>query len=682
MTKIQSLKEIYLMTEAVDSECSSFNRMDIMQLDKEDIYSLNSMYNLTEFKLRPLEINGSTPKCYPSVESGHCLLHTFVQRFQSSFQHIASTQDVAGIITTAYHYDNMIISSLLSHMGLDIPLMHTSLVAKAATGNGIFYMSSSSSVVVNAFLHLLQHFNWTRIGVISDNFDNYFSKTTNLLLKEAKGQDVDISPYVEYSIFNNDFNRLIKHIQYFSTKIILLSVGCYKASQILHTAHLNHLTWPEYAWIVHSTQRCEVLRCNCNKTSSQQFLEGVLFINQDYTHDNQDYTHDKDMVSCKERTLFPSSTHFNILHDAINVITFLADTNSSNILQVDFMGLTGRIRFTDQEVKRSVRITQVKDNTEMLQAYYDTNTSTLIMNSENGAIPDDDIPLVRRLRLPLWFATANITTTFIFVTIILTLYLYYRNHAEVKASSVLLSLLIFTGCYLIVLFLVFLTIARLNHNFDSANESYNAGICHILIWLSGIGLPTPLIFATLLVKMLRIYHIFNSFKKISKLSSDSVLALFVLLILSPNLFLLVLFSSISSYSLKQIRIIKTGYVEIGQTCEGDITAFLGLLMVYLLFLMSVVALVATKTRKIRMKEFRDTKKVNALIFVMILVVTLTLSYWLLFLYTNDADGWEGDLILHIGHVPTVLLCQFFLFVPKILPLVRKKLLLKVYSFGK
>ena len=39
----------------------------------------------------------------------------------------------------------------------------------------------------------------------------------------------------------------------------------------------------------------------------------------------------------------------------------------------------------------------------------------------------------------------------LFTTIVLVVYLYYRSHKEVKATSPYLSMLVFVGCYLLCL---------------------------------------------------------------------------------------------------------------------------------------------------------------------------------------------------------------------------------------
>ena len=314
----------------------------------------------------------------------------------------------------------------------------------------------------------------------------------------------------------------------------------------------------------------------------------------------------------------------------------------------------------------------MKNYAETLQAYFYSNSGTF-QSFFQGTVPDDDIPRKRRSQIPLWFATLEITICFIIVTIMLILYLYYQNTAEIKATSVTLSMLIFIGCYLLLVSLILITIRshfKVNFEFRVLNSVF----CHIIVWFNRMGFPLPLISATLLVKMLRVYHIFNTFrKKISKLSSDLALGVFILVIVSPNILILILFSSLSSYTLQATEIEKVGYIEVGVQCEGGLTLFLMLMLIYLLILMLAVVSVAIKSRKIRMREFRDTKKVNALIFILVLLVTQIPSYWLILDHGNDQNGWRSNTVLHVGYTLSVLSCQFCLFLPKILPSVRKNL---------
>ena len=131
----------------------------------------------------------------------------------------------------------------------------------------------------------------------------------------------------------------------------------------------------------------------------------------------------------------------------------------------------------------------------------------------------------------------EIVIGFAFITIMLIGCIYFCNEPEVKSTSFMLSLLIFLGCYLNLIFLLFLLYF---HQPILISEGTLNAICGIFPWISGLGISVALIIATVLVKLARVYHIFNQVtaKPMGKQSSDIVLAGYVLLILLPMIIIL------------------------------------------------------------------------------------------------------------------------------------------------
>ena len=113
------------------------------------------------------------------------------------------------------------------------------------------------------------------------------------------------------------------------------------------------------------------------------------------------------------------------------------------------------------------------------------------------------------------------------VTFILLLYIYYHNEPEIKATSVTLSLLMFLGCYIILFYM--LMVILYTQSLVPSDSSFN--ICLALLWSGLTSFSLPLILATLLVKMLRVYHIFNHFGKVGRMYSDVALLIYVLLLI-------------------------------------------------------------------------------------------------------------------------------------------------------
>jgi hypothetical protein len=197
----------------------------------------------------------------------------------------------------------------------------------------------------------------------------------------------------------------------------------------------------------------------------------------------------------------------------------------------------------------------------------------------------------------------------------------------------------------------------------------------IHIWLSGIGLSIPLILATILVKMLRVYRIFTAFKilKQSAHLSDFALLVYTLLILSPNIILLILWTAIDPrYRVDQF-IEHPGYIENVIICRHsnyELTWY-ALAFVYLFLLSAAVVIVAIKSRNIRLALFKDTKKVNILIFLLYIVGISMFSYWKVLLHSGYMYSY---IVLYAGHMFMAFLCQIILFVPKIWPAIQTKII--------
>ena len=110
------------------------------------------------------------------------------------------------------------------------------------------------------------------------------------------------------------------------------------------------------------------------------------------------------------------------------------------------------------------------------------------------------------------------------ITAVIFIYIFFRNEKEIKATSVTVSLSMFLGCYLLLLFVPLLLVK--SHR-ESNVAVPHAVTCNFLAWLGGTGIPLALILATIFMKMLRVYAVFQhpfSIKK--KLLTDCFLLIY------------------------------------------------------------------------------------------------------------------------------------------------------------
>ena len=77
---------------------------------------------------------------------------------------------------------------------------------------------------------------------------------------------------------------------------------------------------------------------------------------------------------------------------------------------------------------------------------------------------------------------------------------------------------------------------------------------------------------------------------------------------------------------------------------------------------------AVQTRHIERQNFKDTKKVNAFIYTLVGVLTMVIPTWYVLDYTQLSSLIGGHIAVTIGFSSIGLLCQFFLFAPKTLPI--------------
>ena len=256
------------------------------------------------------------------------------------------------------------------------------------------------------------------------------------------------------------------------------------------------------------------------------------------------------------------------------------------------------------------------NSTARLIDIYDGTSNTLTNISET-IFTDYDVPIVNREAIPFPYQILLPLPilSFIFNTILLFLYVIFRNEPSIKSTSVSISMLIFIGCYILISYSISLIVGK--------QDLYKLDFCMVYVWLSGIGLSLPLILATILVKMLRVYRIFTAHKilKQSTHLSDVALLVYTILILSPNIILLILWTAIDPRYRVEIFIEHPGYIEKVVTCHtGDYElTWYALAFVNLILLSEAVVIAAIKSRNIRCVRFKDTKKVNLLIFLLSIV---------------------------------------------------------------
>ena len=235
-----------------------------------------------------------------------------------------------------------------------------------------------------------------------------------------------------------------------------------------------------------------------------------------------------------------------LLHDAVWALALAAD-NKDNIISLKDTICQCSDVFVYQELNVSARLVGV------YSGEYGAFTITTI------DVFVYDGPTLKPVQLNPYLMLLSVSC-FLFNTLLLILYLCFRNHPDVKSTNVSLSLLIFIGCYLLIGFTVV----------EFVKYALAVDVCMVSLWLGGFSLSLPVILATVLVKMLRVYHIISLRKRWKQSVFTIYIApvIYTLLIMSPCALILTLWTIIDPLHLVNTYVEHPGFITVGRACDG------------------------------------------------------------------------------------------------------------------
>ena len=566
---------------------------------------------------------------------------------------------------------------------------------QSLASSSYYHILQSGNVFVDVFSSLATHVGWSRVSVVTESSDEYFFSVAEALYNSSTATNAYNSvPFIQ--LHGSQPLTLFHELRRYNSKTIFLSTSIAVSIEVLCAAKEKGFTWPDYVWIVHSTTFADfdgakhAAMCNIHEA-----LEGTILLEHrlkamnDTLHvgyQYSDYTRKyKEMLadlSTKINVTLQPNVYANLLHDSVWAFALALHSKTgsgefhlpNHFKNISFNGAIGNVQFTSTlETRTGVDIFQVRNSNPVHEGYYHPTWQniTFIGSWINKSLPSNGHKIVTDRSSLLYTSILSVVIIMcvILVTLILILYVYYYKEPEIKSTSVMLSLLMFISCYVFLFYLILAIIYT--RSLVPSTSPFN--ICTALAWLSISGIPLPLILATLLVKMLRVFRIFTLYGKIGKMCSDTALLIYVLLLISPCFLILTFWSAADPYTARTIVTEHPGFTQVEQRCFSRyLLVWIGLILVNIITLIVVLLTVAIKTRKIRQAHFKDTKKVNAFLFILLLVIFITLSYWMIFRTIGAKKGYS-DITLHIAHIIIVVSCQGFLFVPKVLPPLQRSL---------
>ena len=632
------------------------------------------------------------------VDTGKCThnfhsegLINFVRQITQEENHIVG---VVGLFCTSVA---QLLSPLAGHQG--ISLLQISGSASPVLRNQerhpyLWHMVPSSAAYIDAVLEMMDAFEWRNIAVIGAPGGLYYHTAKEFTLK-VSGND---SRLVTLLISDGQVSSALRDLRQSRKRIVFASVEAKVAAQMICLAYQEGVVWPNYTWIFPDHHIEDLLfhaDDMCYSDVLRRALERVYLL---HFHFNS-----SDLHTQYNTTLTPN-LYANVMRDSIQAFALslnatmdrlqamnlsledycLGNSNITDMIErelmtLSFTGSLGHVRFdaNKREWQTTVDILRIKNGTATQVGNYNPVTGQIVYDEDIKPIQDvqiSDIPRIyKHLSLPAAVILLMVTgVCIIFTTIMLVLFIYYRRSAEIKATSLKLSLLTFVGCYLLYISTLFHTVADLT-DYDGPF------FCTFVTWCAGLGIN--FVFGTMLVRMLRAYRIFSYFGRMGrKRWSDWFLCIVVFILVGVEAMLLLIWALVDVLTVREVETYQATasppYIEVVQYCSSNyLHIWLIIVFAEVGILIFVVAVLAFKTRKIRRKHFKDTKKVNIYLFMNILLICVIIPFWWVLRTVNDSSA--SVVLLYLGYAGTATLCQLLLFVPKVMPPLMSQLFHKI-----
>ncbi|XP_052753586.1 LOW QUALITY PROTEIN: gamma-aminobutyric acid type B receptor subunit 2 [Galleria mellonella] len=566
----------------------------------------------------------------------------------------------------------------------------------------------------NAFnvprIRLLQHFNWTRVGTIYQNEPRYALAHNRLLA------DLDSNGFLieETQSFATEVRTALSKLKEKDVRIILGNFNETWAVKIFCEAYKLEMYGRAYTWLLLGTysNKWWMRRAPCSKRDLTTALDTTILTDLlplSTTGETtvsgisaKDYQVEYDRRRGIEYSRFHGYTYDGIWAMALAIQTVAQRVKLrykektvqdfkyrdkeweqlflDALSNVTFEGVTGPVRFYDNERKASILLKQFQGDEvgEVKVGEYCAERDHLDLGSWEpfkwiGKNPPKD----RTLRL-IEHTQVNITIYSVLVscsilgillaTGFLAMNIHYRNQRYIKMSSPHLNNLIIVGCMLTYLSVIFLGL-------DSSLSSIAAFpyICTARAWLLMAGFS--LAFGAMFSKTWRVHSIFTDVKLNKKVIKDYQLFMVVGVLLCVDLAIMTTWQISDPFyrATKQMEPYPHPssedivIVQENEYCQSErMTIFIGIIYAYKGLLLVFGAFLAWETRHVSIPALNDSKHIGLSVYNVLIMCIMGAAIALVL--SDHKDALFVLIAIFIIFCTTATLC--LVFVPKLLELRR------------
>lgn len=656
------------------------------QTAAEEVNESHGLLGMYQLKILPITVS----QCNPIAE-----VQSFVGKLTS--------QEPIAIV--GYFCDNLIryFSQVAAHDKLGV--IQISAMPTLTTESKdhklirFHHILPSPIVMAKAAVRFIQKLAITTIGVVSAGVyhDTHYSKMTEIFLSMVKPSNITVE-FLTKEPSNTSMHTLAK-LRVSTAKLIVAFLPPSEAVDVICDAYLQGFKWPYYVWLYVEINIDKIMTGSkrCSEHTMTVAIEDVVFLHLESMPDGPISSSDNIssgynatyLQQLKAPSYLQINPYANALYDSIWAIALAlnnsmkhsislhykkisidADRIDKELNKVMFQGATGFVNFSQRgaavQLSVSVYLAQLRE--AILIGSYDSSLNRLQLN----VTMFDEVVNSERNHLYILYPTylTVISCTFmalslVFTTTTLSLFIHYRKTPKVKATSSVLSLCMFVGCYCLIVSSIFHTI---DSSFVIRNTVQRYASCWGNTFLFTVAVD--LVLATVFAKTLRIYHIFKTFGKISKLWSDKGLFALILAVVSVKVALMIVWGAVDMNHLiddviSPLQGFPPHYVVVQKCYSRHLMWWVAFVFGYSASLFLPMVTVAVLTRKIKRREFKDSKKICALVAILFIFICIGTSLW--FILREVGAYIASKLVYGIGFPMVAIICQVFLFVPKIIP---------------
>ena len=594
-------------------------------------------------------------------------------------------------------------------------------------------LTVNALVFVNVFKDIIDQRRYNEIAILYDAERSYMVDVSTEFEKELKKIDVKVSS--NHPLFKSYLSKPLDLLKD-KNRLVFVFAGSHIAVNTLCIIYNKGMLYPNYQFIFINRRVGEFLRIvnvydtdtgavlfNCTREEMREALKTTTLFEPRVTRDDQTTPtisgctykqieeqyeqvlqehigaldiQKEDLEDTEYQNAYYDSTwalalSLNNSQPLVNLSTYRygQENNTKIIIQeffdLCFEGATGRVHFSNETYDVTdvaiVDIKQFNGTVSNVVAYHSPQTKLVIPNETNFVMINDSI----FRKDPPMFIHPPIELGYFAIAIAIIVgagigVLHYLNGGLgdvklVKATSWQLNHLIFSGCYLLLLGVIAyscLSTIFVARSTPEPPDGVLFGVfCNVQLWVSTYSFS--LIFGTICMKTWRIWRIFSHFSSnpIKYVANYVLIGIVFMLVVIDTMYLLIWVST------DPLVMLVHGTANTKTAiCHGNrLEVWLPILGVYKLLVIFIVLYLSISTRKVNKVEFKQTKSINALIYILLFVTVLGIAPYAIVTssQTFDLGSIVTAFVFYSGaFVCASIMCAIFVFLPPIYPnLVRK-----------